>query len=396
MSKTLITRVETLRNEAVLAEAELAAKGANATAEDRVKIQNILADGEKAVAALEAWRKLQSTDEQRDPAPKAQNDEVKAYKSWGQKFLESKSFKERGDLRSFGAKIEVKAGELVGMSGVAGVVTYPVRPERLADIVTMPRRDLTLLNLFPRGTTGNTNAIEYVRQTVRTNNAAETDELASKPQSVYDYDLVTEPIRTIAHYHIDTEQVLDDEPRLQSIIEDELTWGVYDRAQTQLISGNGTSPNLRGVLNVVGTTNRAFQASGRGFTATETRAEVLRKMLTDVRMAFFSPSVIIMNPEDAEQVELEDYTANKFLRAVDVATGKAWRVQVVEHMSMPAGTVIAADMAAAAKFYMRDDVQIAVDRINDQFIKNALTIRAEMRGVLLVPQPSAIAKCTAF
>jgi HK97 family phage major capsid protein len=397
ISKTLSSRFEAHKKQTAALFAEIEAKGDAASADERTKLQNMFEAGKAMMASIEAARAMDSFDgNDGGGTPAAKTiDNGTTFKSLGQRFAEAKAFKERGQNSKLSVQMQAKANEIVGVTGIGGALHFPVQPQRMTDIYGIPRVGLEILNAFARGET-NSNAFTYFQQVLRTNNAAETEELGAKPQSAYDWDEVTATVRTIAHYVITSEQVLDDEPRLRSIIDDELMQGVLERLQSQLLSGNGTAPNLRGVLNTAGTNNRVHATSGARFDAADTRSDTIRKMLTDVRLANGVATLVILNPADGEKIELEREGAGtgQYLKTYDVATGRIWRVPVLEHNSIPAGTALAGDFARGAKYYMRDDVKVETDRINDQFIKNAFTIRAEMRAAFTVPYPAFFAKAT--
>lgn len=392
MLKTMKSRLAAMTADAEIIYAEVEAKGEKATADERIKLQNVLKAGAELAEQVKQAEALVQPEVKAEAPATSAAPEVKA-KTLGQAFTDSKEFKGRNGSKE--VRVEFKANEIVGVTGVASTQAFPVFSQRLSEVFGVARNNLAILSAFSSGTT-NSNAIDYLQQVTRTNNAAETEELSSKPQSVLDWDLVTASVRTIAHYVVATEQVLDDEPRLQGLITDDLSVGVQERLQTQLITGNGTAPNLRGILNTSGTNNRVHAVSGARFVATDTRGDTIRKMLTDVRLAFGTPNLIILNPADAETIEIQREGAGSgtYLRVYDPALGTIWRVPVLEHSVMTAGTAVAGDFARGAKYYVRQDVTVATGWINDQFIKNAFTLRAEMRAAFTVPYPAFFSKAT--
>ncbi|XYD07776.1 phage major capsid protein [Methylobacterium sp. NMS12] len=131
--------------------------------------------------------------------------------SWGNKLTESEGFKGfvSGGLRGT-ARVEVKA--LTSATGSGGAL---VTPARQPGIVALPQRPMTVRGLLAPGET-ESNLVQFVRQTVRTNNAATVAEGALKPESVISYEEAEAAVRTIAHWIPISRQLFDDVPALRS------------------------------------------------------------------------------------------------------------------------------------------------------------------------------------
>ncbi|RVQ83166.1 phage major capsid protein, partial [Enterobacter hormaechei] len=69
------------------------------------------------------------------------------------------------------------------------------------------------------------NALEYVREEVFTNNADVVAEKALKPESDITFSKQTANVKTIAHWVQASRQVMDDAPMLQSYINNRLMYG---------------------------------------------------------------------------------------------------------------------------------------------------------------------------
>jgi signal peptide peptidase SppA len=67
--------------------------------------------------------------------------------------------------------------------------------------------------------------------------------------------------RTIAHWLKLQKQSLEDVPALRAVIENRLRYGVQRRLEAQVLNGNGTAPNLRGILQTSGIGAVAFDAA---------------------------------------------------------------------------------------------------------------------------------------
>ena len=100
-----------------------------------------------------------------------------------------------------------------------------VQADRLPGIVGGAFRPLTILDFVNRIPT-TSNATEYVRENVFTNNASETAEGVAKPESDLTFELKTANVKTIAHFIRLSKQVMDDQPALEGYIDRRLRHGV--------------------------------------------------------------------------------------------------------------------------------------------------------------------------
>jgi HK97 family phage major capsid protein len=395
--KTLRTELATLTNQAKTLYAEMESTPADKRrAEDVTKLDAMIAEGDTKRQELQRLESLDANDEAAGggQGERKTRDGGQRRRTLGQAVVESEQYKSLGTSPKAMPRVEVKADEIVGVTGIASTQAYPIRSERLSEIFPRARIGLDLLDILGSGET-NSNSIEYVRQSIRTNNAAETQELSAKSQSVLDWDLVTVPVRTIATYVITSRQVLEDEPRLRGLIDDELMFMVRQRLQSQLLSGDGTGVNLTGILNTSGLQTRVHQTSGARFSATDTRHDTLRRAITDIRLAFYQPDAILLNPTEGEDLELErDTTGQYLMKAYDPVAARVWRVPVIEHPVIATGTALVGNFAQGAKYYMRNDVTVEAGVVNDQFIRNMFTVLAEVRAALTVPYPDALERVT--
>ena len=115
------------------------------------------------------------------------------------------------EIEDFGTRAVVDNSTTSG-----GAFQNPSRPDGavLATMDRMPR----IADLMPHGNTTN-NSIEYVQDTTAAGGgvAAEVAEGSAKPESTYTFVVVTEPVRTVAHWMNITRQAADDNnaaPRL--------------------------------------------------------------------------------------------------------------------------------------------------------------------------------------
>jgi HK97 family phage major capsid protein len=322
----------------------------------------------------------------------ADSPEVRAQvRTAGERFAESPEFTEfraGGYNGKVGVELEWRA--VIDNTGTSGGAFQ--NPSRPADIPqTNADRMPRILDLLDRRTT-DSNTVEYVRETTAAGTtAAETAEAGAKPESTFTFEVVTEPVRTIAHWTNITRQTLDDNAQLRGYIDGRLRYGLEFRADQQALNGNGTAPNLRGLLNVSGINTYAPGAA-------EARVISIRKGITMVQQDEYNATGVALNPADWELVELSTDDQGAFRVSPNVANALApriWGLNVVPTTVIAAGTGLVGDYRYGATWWERTGVQVFLsDSHASNFTSNILTLLAEMRAALSVWRPSAFCRIT--
>jgi HK97 family phage major capsid protein len=297
----------------------------------------------------------------------------------------------REQRKAIQERIESKAIPTLG--------TGVVEVERLARIPQVTVDDkLTLRSVIDTGTTG-AGSVEYVREEALTGSAAETTHGAAKPELGLEYTLQTAPVRTIAGWIPVQNQQLEDWPQLRSLIDGRLRYSVKRREDYQLVWGNGTPPNLEGLLTVSGTND--IEANGRYNASDHTLIDVIRMGITDVRVAGYEPNFVAAHPYDWESIVLMKGTDDRYVWAVvtDANGTRIWGLQVVESVAMQqrAGVaterreILVGDGRVGAQILDRMQSTVMVGLVDDQFIKNMRTVLAEERLAFPIYAPAAFA-----
>lgn len=318
-------------------------------------------------------------------------------KSAGQTLVESDSFKSlirNGEIKlAKGQTISVDMTKNTILGNSTGASGGPlVPPDRQPGIVPGAFRTLRVVEALPSGTT-TSNMVEYAQEASYTNSAAETSEGEAKPESVLTFTLVDAPVRTIATFLRASRQILSDASALASYIDARLRHGVLQRLETQVISGNGVTPNLAGMLKSGNFTAYTAVTGDNGFDSVN-RAKY-QVLATD-----FEADTVILNPADWGAMERTkqgtggDGAYVGSIAASYVAGGLAsavlWGLRVVLSNSVSAGTFIVL-ASTAVQVFLRDDVTVNVyEQDADNVTKNLITILAEMRAAFCVYRPQAI------
>lgn len=261
-----------------------------------------------------------------------------------------------------------------------------VEPYRVPDFKGPGQEIFGVRNLLAMGQT-DSNLVEYVVETGFTNNAAPTAEGAKKPESTLAFQKQSAKVQTIAHYLQVSKQMLADAPALQSYIDNRLVYGLLDKEESQIVSGDGTGENLRGLI----TAATAYDASGDQ--STDTLMDKLANAILQVRLAHMTANGIIMHPSDVNALRKIKDDEGRYLFADPGSANiiAPWGVPIVESMNITAGHFCVGAFNQAAQLFDRQSATVDLSEHNeDNFVKNMVTIRVEERLALAIYRPEAI------
>ena len=239
-------------------------------------------------------------------------------------------------------------------------------------------------------------SVRYVRVTYNTDGSrasAATAHGSAKPETTMEFDTVTETVRTIAVWIPVHNQQLADYGQLRSIIDNHLIYDVEREVENLILYGSGTGEEFEGIV-----TDTAVQAARTGVTADDTNLDLIRGMITDVRVANYEPNGILMHPQDFEGIVLEKGTDDHYVWAMvqDGNLRRVWGVPVVETNAAEDDdgerNIIVGDWLRGATLWDRMQTTVMVGWINAQFTSNQRTILAEQRAAFGVTRPAAFRK----
>jgi len=259
-----------------------------------------------------------------------------------------------------------------------------VQSQRIPGIIPGAFRRLRIKDIIPQGTTGS-NLVEFTRELAFTNNAAETKEAGTKPESSITFELANTPIVTIAHWLKVTKQVAADAPAVISYIDGRLRYGVDRREDQQLLTGSGVGQNLVGMT--IAPNFTAFTP-----TSGDTALDTINRIKYVIDNADYVASAIILNPTDWGIIERSKETNGLYIIGDPrSALGPfLWGLPVVVSSAMTVGKVLVADFNIAFQYWLREATNVQMSESDDtNFQKNLITIRAEKRSALAGYVPAA-------
>jgi HK97 family phage major capsid protein len=347
---------------------------------------------------------------------KRQDDETGSdlggYMSLGEKFVRSDAFKRYVESGALGqaqilnardikgahvpvTKAERAAYDAMDRKSVPTFATGVIDPTRLSDIsLTVQDDRLRLMDVIDQGST-NSASVEWVR--LAYTRAADTVATGStKPEAAAAATLENATVRTIAVHIPVTEQGLADAPAIMSAINGRLLYDLAKTKEEQILYGSGSGQDFPGIL------NHADVEAARSVSG-DTLIDKIRRGMTDIRRAGFEPNAVVMDPIDFEQVVLTKGEDEHYLYQVFPTQDggmRVWGLAIVESNSatetaladFPERNVLVGDFRRGATLWNREAVSLAVGFIDQQFIKNMRTIRAEFRAAFAVREPLAFRK----
>lgn len=255
-------------------------------------------------------------------------------------------------------------------------------------VVELAQRPLDVLDLIPQTTTQQTSVV-YMEETTYTNAAAETAEGAAKSEAALALTEKDSPVRKIAVWLPVTDEQLEDVPQARQYINNRLPFMVRQRLNNQILVGNGTAPNLRGLLNIVG-----IQTQAKG---TDPTPDAVYKAMTKVRSTGRAiPGAAVFNPLDWQDVRLLRTADGIYIwgSPADAGPERIWGMPVAL-ADITENTALVGDFANFTELAVRKNVEVKIsDSHADFFVANKQAIRAECRAALVVYRPTALCTVT--
>lgn len=300
------------------------------------------------------------------------------------------------------SEYDAKAATDVQVSPLAGAGLDPLVTQYDTRFVTGVRRRLTVADLMPNTTLTSARAVTYFIEGALEGDFANVAENATKPQMHFaDPTSVTEALKKIAGYIKESDEMVEDFGFMIGAINGRLLYQLALREENQLLSGDGTGQNLRGLLNRSG-----IQTMGLVADPKSGNFDTLYKAITAVETGSgFTADGIVINPTDYQNLRLtkdgnsQYYGGGPFTGEYGVGgvleRPPIWGVRTVVTPAIAAGTVLVAAFQPSSEIYRKGGVRVESTNSNEaDFINNRVTIRVEERLLLAVRVPAALVKVT--
>lgn len=306
-------------------------------------------------------------------------------KSLGELFTGSKAYRSKGEE----ARLDVNLKTV--MSTGAGFQPETTRTGRIVDFATRP---VQVTDLVPQTTTSQA-AVVYMEETLFTNNAAETAESTQAtpgtyPEAALGLTEQSSTVRKIAVYLPVTDEQLEDEPQVRGYINNRLPFMIEQRLDGQILNGNGTAPNLRGILQTAG-----IQTQAKG---TDPNPDAVYKAMVKVRVTGRAlPNGVVFNPFDWQLIRLLRTADGLYIwgNPADAGPERIWGLAVAQGDVIAAGTALVGDFANYSELAVRRGIDVQVSNSHGTFfIEGKQAMRADIRAALVVYRPAAFCTVT--
>jgi HK97 family phage major capsid protein len=307
-------------------------------------------------------------------------------KGWAQQFVESKAFKESRDNKRDTPFMLEGVGIKTLFQTSAGFLPESVRSGLLVEGATRPIQVTDLIPSFPI----NQPLLAYMEETTRTHSSAELSEGGTYAESTFVWTAKTSTVQKIGDSIPVTDEQLEDGDQVRSLLEQRLSFGVRQRLDLQILVGNGTTPNLRGILNVA-----SIQTQAKGSDPT---IVAFMKALTKVRVTGrASPSGAVFHPTNWQDVILTQNSNGDYLFGNPFqgpGPQSLFGIPVAQSDAITLGTAVVVDFANFTRLDDRRGVQVQTGYIGTQFTEGKVTLRADLRAAFTVTRPAAVCTIT--
>jgi HK97 family phage major capsid protein len=278
-------------------------------------------------------------------------------------------------------------------------------------------RELTVRDLVTVGST-ESDTVDYVRVTGKTNNAAPVAEATSadaptvvntegtpniatvtpnpgggyKPESGMTTEQVSTTVKTIAHWIPITKRAASDAGQIRTLVDNFLRYGLNEELEDQILNGSGSGENFTGIL------ASSPLTVGSAGTDLDAIVDAIRAVRVTGRR---KPTGLVIHPNDwysAGFLTAKDSQGNYLVgdpRASIDQLNQLWGLNVVVTEAATENTALVGDFRQAV-LWEREGVNVLVsDQHADFFTRNLLAILAEMRAAFGVLDPQAFCTVTA-
>lgn len=319
--------------------------------------------------------------------------EVEAPKSLGQQFLESKAYSSFVDHGIKNIPMETKTTVTTSV-WTRDTIYQQVIPAIEPD----PNPVLDLVDSINTDQT----TYYYLRETA-TNNAAEKAEGTAAPEDAFSYSAITAPVAKFITTLPITAELLEDQAGARAYFDGRLANHVLQRLEKQFIGGNGTAPNIQGILGTTGVnqvqyTSTAFPANVGG------KLRAILEGIKDIEEnGKLFPDAMVMSPGAYEALAGQVDGNNNFMLGAAAQSGSptVWGVPIVKSsqigtaMSQNADVIIGkfgGGLAANHVFRRGMELQISDSAADGDFGKDILTVKASLRYASAIYKPQAFTK----
>ena len=322
------------------------------------------------------------------------------FKSELSKFVHGEDFKSYLDSgRRNPVSMEVKASLVTGSNASGDTIAA----DPVGGVKFDPTRKVRMRDLIPNGSTSS-NKIRHITELSYTDNAAMKAEASAFGNSEFRLDSVDTNVETLGAYIKMSNEMFDDLQFVTSYVSTRLPEKTLNTEDTQIVSGNGSSPNIQGLFASGGGTAYAAAADasadtgfrnfflpsnyGVDVSGSVNEYDVLVSAIHQCTVSEYTPNLIILHPFNYHALLLRKSTQWDYVREGILPT--VMGVPVVKTTAQTAGTFGVGDFNIGCSLAFRENMTVEFTNTDqDDFIKNMVTVRAKERLALPIYNANA-------
>ena len=302
-------------------------------------------------------------------------------KDFGTLFVETPEYKQFKGQRKWPTAAHIDVDLKTVMRLGAGWAAPQIR---LPGAVLSPQRPIRIMDFIPMLPTS-ADTIRYMLESTFTNNAAEVAEQTATTaadaigEAALALTETTDEVEWLPVFIPVTMQQLEDVEGIEAYVTQRLQYMLQARLDSQILNGNGSTPNLLGTVNVASINT---QAKG-----TDATPDAVYKGMTLVRaVGMAEPSAVFANPYDWQAIRLLRTADGVYIwgSPSDAGTDRIWGVPVVQSTAVTENTIVLGDYANFSALYTKRGINVEVsDSHASYFTRGLLAIRADMRVAMV-------------
>jgi hypothetical protein len=290
---------------------------------------------------------------------------------------------------SFGTELRLPPSRKAA-APVSGISPTEYLPQRIWGPAQFPLRLREIMPVLPV-TSG---TIEYTRETSFVPSATVVAETMLKPSMTISFQEATAKCATIASIVKVSKQSLADTGLMSNWLNIRLGYSVNLQEENVIINGDATN-SISGLMQLA-TAFAYTPATG------DTGMDVLAHAIGQLMGQGYAVDGIVLNSADYTAMRLLKTTIGSYIFMGTAGTGpddesvwenaaKIWEVPMVISPSMPQGSFIVGAFAQSTILFSREVLTIEIAFQNeDDFVKNLVCLRGELRSGLAIPVPQGI------
>lgn len=270
--------------------------------------------------------------------------------------------------------LEVKAD-----TTIAGDYTGTRALSELDTDVNRIARQVNLLQFAVNRGTTNSMYVTYIQQTGQPASAW-TGEAVAKTEYQAQYVEVSKQVKKVAGIVKVSKEMLSDLSFIQNEINTDLIQGVLSAMDNSILNGAGGT-DLEGILSFAPLFSAGTFANTIPFANI---LDVIRVSISQIESAKFNATHVVLHPVDVARMQLTKTSTGEYTTPIFYPSQnnemKVANLIVVSTTYMTAGNFLVGDMTKS-NLRIRENVNVQVGYVNDDFQRNMVSILAEARAV---------------